>query len=360
MRAIVVVPAFNEAATVGAVVATAAMHAPVIVVDDGSSDGTGAVAAAAGAEVLRHSRRLGKAQALRTGIAAARARGATFVATLDGDGQHDAARLPALLVAAAPRIIVIGSRLLEHGTLPPDRLNAMRVAGFFVNWSSGLRVLDTQSGFRVYPVALFDEVRTWRAGFVFETEVLLAAAERGWTVREIPVPVLPRAGERSRFRPVNDGTRIGAYLVARSLVRWGREARAAARAVAAEARAPKRVPRHAAMLNAAAPYADTPMWGMVLGSEAMRRLGHRLSYWWHHPRRRRAAVAGVACAAIPAVLSAMIVQALLRGRWPHLLTPIISNLYDQQRLDPLCTEPAAARPPQAQLVAEPLAARESR
>jgi hypothetical protein len=195
---------------------------------------------------------------------------------------------------------------------------------------------------------------------VFETEVLLAAAARGWAVREIPVPVLPRTGERSRFRPVNDGTRIGTYLVAQSLVRWGREAQAAARAVAAEARAPKRVPRHAAMLNAAAPYADTPMWGMVLGSVAMRRLGHRLRYWWNHPRRRRAVVAGAACAAIPAVLSAMIAQALLRGRWPHLLTPIISALYDQERLDPLCSEPAAARPPQAQIVAEPLAARESR
>jgi hypothetical protein len=54
------------------------------------------------------------------------------------------------------------------------------------------------------------------------------------------------------------------------------------------------------------------------------------------------------------------VQALLRGRWPHLLTPIISTLYDQQRLEPLSSEPTAARPPQAQLVAEPLAARESR
>jgi hypothetical protein len=355
-----VVPAFNEAATVGAVAAAAAAYAPVIVIDDGSSDATAAVAHDAGAEVLRHSRRLGKAQALRTGIAAARARGATFVATLDGDGQHDPARLPALLAAAAPRTIVIGSRPLEDGLLPPDRLNAMRVAGFFVNWASGLRVVDTQSGFRVYPVALFDEVRTRHAGFVFETEVLLAAAAKGWTVREIPVPILPRAGERSRFRPVSDGTRIGTYLVAQSLVRWGREARAAASAVAAEARAPKRVPRHAAMLNAAAPYADTPMWGMVLGSVAMRRLGHRLKYWWSHPRRRRAAVAGTACAVIPAVLGAMIAQALLRGRWPHLLTPIITTLYDQERLDPLFTEPAVVRAPQTQIVAEPLAARESR
>ncbi len=360
MTTIVVVPAFNEAATVGAVVSASAAHAPVIVIDDGSSDATAAVAVAAGAEVLRHARRLGKAQALRTGIAAARARGATFVATLDGDGQHDAARLPALLVAAAPRTIVIGSRLLEGEALPPDRLNAIRVAGFFVNWSSGLRVLDTQSGFRVYPVALFDEVRTWRAGFVFETEILLAAAVRGWTVREIPVPVLPRAGERSRFRPVSDGTRIGTYLVAQSLVRWGREARAAVRAVVDETRAAKRVPRHAAMLNAAAPYADTPMWGLVLGSVALNRIGHRLKYWWHHPRRRRAAVAGAASAAIPAVLAAMIAQAVLGGRWPHLLTPLINAVYDQDRLDPLFTEPAAGCAPPTEIIAEALTARESR
>jgi len=83
----VVVPAHDEATTVGEVVRRARLHAPVIVVDDGSTDGTAEAAVAAGADVRRHARRLGKAQALRTGVVAARARGATHVVTLDADNQ---------------------------------------------------------------------------------------------------------------------------------------------------------------------------------------------------------------------------------------------------------------------------------
>src|SRR5439155_1530586 len=114
--------------------AAARAHAPVLVVDDGSEDGGAAAARAAGADLLHHPRRLGKGQAIRTGIAAARSRGASVVVTLDGDGQHDPQDLPAVLGTAqsAPRAIVIGSRLAEPGALAPDRLNAIRVAGFFV------------------------------------------------------------------------------------------------------------------------------------------------------------------------------------------------------------------------------------
>lgn len=359
MKAIAVIPVFDEAATVAAVVTATVAHASVLVVDDGSSDGSATAAAAAGAEVLRHPRRLGKAQALRTGIAAARARGATVVVTLDGDGQHDAACLPALLAASAPRTIVIGSRLLGGEALPPDRLDAIRVAGFFVNWVTGLRVFDTQSGFRVYPIALFDEVRPRHSGFLFETEVLLAAAALGYRVREIEVPVLPRAAERSRFRPVSDGTRIGAFLVSQSLTRWAREARAAGAAVAAGFRAPRRQARHAAMLQAAA-CSDSQLWGVALGAEVARRLGDQLASWWNHPRRRRAMVAGVGSAAVPGVLALMVVQALAHGRWPHVLTPLVRALYAQERLDAL---PAGAGPehgPPAEIEAAALAAPESR
>src|SRR3989449_518160 len=203
----IVIPVFNEAETISEVVAAARAHAPVLVVDDGSEDGGAAAARAAGADLLRHPRRLGKGQAIRTGIAAARSRGASVVVTLDGDGQHDPQDLPAVLGTAqsAPRAIVIGSRLAEPDALAPDRLNAIRVAGFFVYWASGLKLEDTQSGYRAYPVALFDDVALRHGGFVLETEVLIAAAGRGWQVREVPVRAIPRARRRSRFRPLGDG-----------------------------------------------------------------------------------------------------------------------------------------------------------
>src|SRR5204862_7056961 len=178
----VVVPAHDEATTVGDVVRRARRHAPVIVVDDGSTDGTAEAAVAAGADVRRHARRLGKAQALRTGVVAARARGATPVVTLRADRQPDPDDVSALLAATAPRTLVVGARRTGDGALPAGRAEAIVVAGFFVNWASGLRLADTQSGFRVYPVAIFDEVPARRGGFVFETEVLLAAAARSTSV----------------------------------------------------------------------------------------------------------------------------------------------------------------------------------
>src|SRR5207249_4116089 len=162
-------------------------------VDDGSRDGSADVARRAGADVIRHPRRLGKGEAIRTGVAAAQARGASIVVTLDGDGQHSPAELGALLDAARamPRAIVVGVRRGECGGLPPDRLNAMRVAGFFVNWACGLRLDDTQSGFRAYPIELFDHVQPRHGGFVFETEVLVAGVARGWPVHEVPVTAIP-------------------------------------------------------------------------------------------------------------------------------------------------------------------------
>src|SRR5262245_20628826 len=160
----VVVPAYDEASTIDGVVRRARLHAPVIVVDDGSTDGTAEAATDAGAEVHRHPRRLGKAQALRTGVAVAHARGATHIITLDADGQHDPDDIPALLAVAAPRTLVIGTRSPGDRALPPGRAEAVVVAGFFVNWASGLRLADTQSGFRVYPTAVFDEIPTRRGG----------------------------------------------------------------------------------------------------------------------------------------------------------------------------------------------------
>ena len=153
MNTLIVVPVFNEADTVGEVVTGARAYAPVLVVDDGSRDGSADIARRAGADVSRHPYRFGKGEAIRTGIAAARARGASVVVTLDGDGQHRPSDLGRVLdaVRTMPRTIVIGGRLDEPDALPPDRLNAIRVAGFFVNWACGLRIRDTQSGFRAYP-----------------------------------------------------------------------------------------------------------------------------------------------------------------------------------------------------------------
>ena len=157
-RAVIVIPVLDEAATIGDVVAGARRHAEVIVVDDGSRDDSASLAGAAGAAVVRHSRRAGKGAALASGIAAARERGADVVVTLDGDGQHAPHDVPRLLDASrrAPDAIVIGSRAHALDAMPRERAHALRMAGFFVSWATGLTTLDTQSCFRVYPLAAYD------------------------------------------------------------------------------------------------------------------------------------------------------------------------------------------------------------
>ncbi|HEV8643084.1 MAG TPA: glycosyltransferase family 2 protein [Methylomirabilota bacterium] len=338
----IVIPAFNEAATVGRVVSAARRYGPVLVIDDGSTDGTAAIALAAGGEVIRHRRRLGKGQALRTGMVMARQRGATHVVTLDGDGQHAPGDLPAVLAAAreSPRAIIIGSRVGSDGeagdVVPAGRLNAIRVAGFFVDWAGGLRLRDTQSGFRVYPVAGLDELQPRRGGFVFETEVLIAAAARSIAIREVAITVIARAARRSRFRPIGDGLAISAYLAGRVLKRWVTETRAALGEVAALCSPARRRVRHAAMLEAGAAYGDSfASWGVALTAEAVRRVSARLAGWWRHPRRRRAAVAARATLALPLLLVLAMAQALAGRLLPDLVTPLVRRLYSQDRLDAL-------------------------
>jgi hypothetical protein len=355
VKPLILIPVHDEAATIASVVAAARRHGPVLVVDDGSRDDSGARAAAAGAEVLRHARRLGKAQALRTGIDAARGRGVELLVTLDGDGQHDPDDLRALLAAAAPRTIVIGGRLARAEALPADRLNAIRIAGFFVNWAGGVRLLDTQSGFRVYPLALFDEVRATRGGFVFETEVLLAAVARGWRVTEVPVTVRARAGQRSRFRPVQDGVAIGGFIAARALARWGAEAFAAGAAVLAVLDGDRMRTRHEAILEGAAPYADSPSWGWAIGTIAAQRMAARLAHWWHHPRRRRATAAAPASVMAPAAVALVLAQALAGRLLPDMVTPLVSAIYSQERLAVIAAPPARAEASAEVLTMEPRA-----
>jgi hypothetical protein len=330
MTAAIVIPVFDESATVGRVVAGARVHGPVFVVDDGSRDDSGSIAARAGAEVLRHSRRLGKAQALLTGIAAARRHGAAVVVTLDGDGQHDPRAIPALLQAArtARRAVIVGNRFHGPGALPGPRRNAIRVATFFANWTSGLAVHDTQSGFRAYPVALFDEVRPRRGGFVFETEILLAAADRGWSVEEVGVAAIDRVKARSRFRPVRDGVAIGGFLAGRVAWRWAREIRTIAGELVSVFEPERLANRHAAILEAASPYADSPArWSAAFGAAAARRAGLRLAMIWRSARARGTVAAATATLAAPLALPLLLLQTVAHGRAPDVVTPLVDAVY---------------------------------
>jgi len=222
----VVIPAYNEAATIRDVALRALHQLPTVyVVDDGSSDGTSAQVSDIGVHCIRNAGNCGKGGAIVAGAEAALAAGASGVITLDGDGQHAPEDIPGLLAAAdrVPSAIVIGARVRNRDRAPPARRMANAIADFWVSWAAGLRIQDTQSGFRYYPASVFDlPVGHGRsAGFVFESEVLIEAVRHGHGCICVPIDtVYPKQARASHFRPFKDISRI-VVMVAGKLLKWG-------------------------------------------------------------------------------------------------------------------------------------------
>jgi glycosyltransferase involved in cell wall biosynthesis len=227
MSLAVVIPAYNEAATIrGVAERTLHQAARVIVVDDGSSDGTSAALEGLPVTLIRNPRNLGKTASLWRGMAVALAENAAAVVTLDGDGQHRPEDIPRLLEVhrTDPSALVMGARLHAGGSIPAERYYANRFANFWIAWAAGQRIEDSQSGFRVYPATLLRELPPLigRAGsFVFESEVLIEAGRRNVRLAWVPIPAIyePR-GRPSHFRPVADVVLI-TRMVAWKLVSRG-------------------------------------------------------------------------------------------------------------------------------------------
>lgn len=221
----VLIPAYDCAATIGAVVAGARRYVEhVLVIDDGSSDATAERAAAAGAEVLRQPRNGGKGAALRAGLERLAARGAERVLAMDGDGQHLADQIPVLLEASArePHALIIGARQIDPGQVQPIKLFGNRFANRWVEIATGLALPDTQSGFRVYPMPETLALGARTGHFAYETDVLIRAARGGILVISVPVRAYyPPAAERiSHYRPFVDTVRIIAIVL--RLILFGR------------------------------------------------------------------------------------------------------------------------------------------
>ena len=222
----VVIPALNESATIrDVVVRTLDRVGFVIVVDDGSSDGTAEQLDGLSAVVLRNPKTAGKSASLRRGIAYALERGATAILTLDADGQHAPEDIPRIIAAhdKNPAAIVVGARLHESRNMPWVRYLANRLATSSISLAAGYRVEDSQSGFRLYPAAVVEAleiVHNRSGGFVFESEILIDAARAGVLSIAVPIAAIYRKGaRRSYFRPVVDVVMIARMIGGKLLSR---------------------------------------------------------------------------------------------------------------------------------------------
>jgi glycosyltransferase involved in cell wall biosynthesis len=201
------IPAHDEAPRIGAVVAAAAVHLPVLVVDDGSGDDTAAVAERAGARVLRQEPNQGKGAALRAGFRAALAEGADAVITLDGDGQHDPAELPAFLAAAARPAsdgrrceLIVGRRDFRH--MPPVRRLSNWLGTVVLSAAVGRWIDDNQSGYRwVGRRLMAATLDSTESGFAFEVEMIAICLREGWPIAWLPIRTI-YGDEPSHIRPL--------------------------------------------------------------------------------------------------------------------------------------------------------------
>lgn len=211
----VIIPAYNEASRIEAVVAGAVRVAPcVVVVDDGSTDDTAARAKDLGAEVIRHEMNHGKGASLITGFAYAREHGFGAVITLDADGQHDPAEIPRFVETyLRTRIpVLVGNRLWDKTKMPPTRRWTNQFMSRLLSHIMKMYVPDTQCGFRLYRSDLLAYAPTASKRFAMESEVLLHLSLRGFRIDSVRIDPIYR-GEKSRINPLMDAFRFVMMLI---------------------------------------------------------------------------------------------------------------------------------------------------
>ena len=210
MTVCALIAAFNEAATIAAVAGGVREHVQhVVVVDDGSGDGTADAATSAGAEVVRHARNRGKGAAIRTGLDIILQRPFTHVLLLDGDAQHDPHDAPALVAVARETgaDIVIGERPFSKTTMPASRYYTNTISSWVISRVFiGTRVADAQSGYRLVTTEALRRLKLSARGYEIETEMLIKLARRGARIGRAAIG-LHYGAARSKLRPIRDTTR---------------------------------------------------------------------------------------------------------------------------------------------------------
>jgi len=207
-----ILPAFNEEVSIGSIVLQTKKHAEhVIVVDDGRTDRTTEVAQLAGADVIRHSRNLGKSAALKTGFEYVKQNGAKIIVTMDSDGQHDPDDIPKLLapILKGEADMVNGSRYINGNgkSTPIYRRIGQSVLDVATNLNTGLHISDSQSGFRAFARHTLSVFGFRSNGMAIESEMLMDAANACLRVKEVDIKVRYDV-DCSTENPVRHGLKV--------------------------------------------------------------------------------------------------------------------------------------------------------
>lgn len=214
LAACVIIPTYNNATTIGGVIADVSTYTNnIIVVNDGSTDNTlDILSAFPFVKLITYPKNVGKGWALRKGFECATILNYHYAITIDSDGQHFAKDLTAFIekLSAEPNAIIIGARNMNHSSVPGGSSFGNKFSSFWFRVETGIRLPDTQSGYRLYPLKSLSKKKFFSVKYEFEIEVLVRAAWQGVQIISVPVDVYyPSKEERvSHFRPYKDFFRI--------------------------------------------------------------------------------------------------------------------------------------------------------
>jgi glycosyltransferase involved in cell wall biosynthesis len=229
----VLIPTYNNGGTLESVIRGVLEYTDrIILINDGSTDNTSEVLALfPGIKILTHAKNLGKGMALRNGFQLARQAGYRYMITIDSDGQHFPSDFPVFLekILQEPDSLIIGARNMRVENVPGKSTFGNNFSNFWFLLETGIRLPDTQSGFRLYPVERMKHLHFFTRRFEFEIEVIVEAAWNRIPVTSVPVNVYYAKGDEriSHFRPGRDFTRISflnTWLVTRAIL-WYRPLR---------------------------------------------------------------------------------------------------------------------------------------
>lgn len=211
----VLIPVHNEAQAIRGVVSSVRTKGlDVAVIDDGSTDDSGAIAREAGAFVIRHAQKSGKGASLRSGFTHALKEGYAAVVTLDGDGQHDAGDIDAFVALAQQHspCMIVGNRMANPKGMPWVRFLTNRFMSFLISMACHQKIADTQCGYRYVDTAVLKDLPLRCDDFEIESEMLMKAAKKGCRIYSVPIRTIYQ-DEESKIHPVKDTIRFFVYFL---------------------------------------------------------------------------------------------------------------------------------------------------
>jgi glycosyltransferase involved in cell wall biosynthesis len=210
----VIIPTYNNATTLAGVIeAVTAYSNHIIAVNDGSTDNTLEIVKRFPAvHLISYEKNKGKGWALRQAFTYAISKGYQYAITIDSDGQHFPSDLPALIekLQTSPGSLIIGSRNMDQSSVPGGSSFGHKFSNFWFRTETGIKCPDTQSGYRLYPLAPISKMHFYTTKFEFEIEILVRLAWKGIKIESVPVAVhyAPKETRVSHFRPNIDFIRI--------------------------------------------------------------------------------------------------------------------------------------------------------